>query len=100
MTARTPSPASRSTAATACSGAWASAAWRRVYLAEDRALDRKVALKVMAERYAEDGEFVERFRREAQAAARPQPPEHHRGLRPRRGGRRHYIVMEYLPGPT
>jgi eukaryotic-like serine/threonine-protein kinase len=34
-----------------------------VYLAEDSSLGRKVALKVMAERYAEDGEFVERFRR-------------------------------------
>jgi serine/threonine-protein kinase len=71
-----------------------------VYLAEDSSLGRKVALKVMAERYAEDGEFVERFRREAQAAARLNHPNiiavYDRG----EAEGRPYIAMEYLQGRT
>ncbi len=71
-----------------------------VYLAEDSSLGRKVALKVMSERYAEDGEFVERFRREAQAAARLNHPNiiavYDRG----EADGRPYIAMEYLQGRT
>jgi eukaryotic-like serine/threonine-protein kinase len=71
-----------------------------VYLAEDSSLGRKVALKVMAERYSDDGEFVERFRREAQAAARLNHPNiiavYDRG----EADGRPYIAMEYLQGRT
>jgi hypothetical protein len=41
-----------------------------VWCAEDRVLDRRVAIKVLAERFAHDGPAVARFQREARAAAR------------------------------
>jgi serine/threonine-protein kinase len=71
-----------------------------VWLAEDETLGRKVALKVLAERYAEDESFIERFRREAQAAAGLNHPNivaiYDRG----EAEGTYYIAMEYLPGPT
>jgi eukaryotic-like serine/threonine-protein kinase len=45
-----------------------------VWLAEDPHLQRRVALKVLHRRFAQDREFVERFRREAEAAAGLQHP--------------------------
>ena len=41
-----------------------------VYLGRDKMLDRPVAVKVMLKEYGSDAEFVEKFKREAQAAAR------------------------------
>jgi beta-lactam-binding protein with PASTA domain/predicted Ser/Thr protein kinase len=40
-----------------------------VYLAEDQLLGRQVAVKILHHHFAEDQEFVERFRREASSAA-------------------------------
>jgi beta-lactam-binding protein with PASTA domain/predicted Ser/Thr protein kinase len=40
-----------------------------VYLAEDQLLGRQVAVKILHQHFAEDQEFVERFRREASSAA-------------------------------
>ena len=69
-----------------------------VYLAEDQQLGRKVALKLLHRRFAEDPGFVERFRREAQAAAGLQHPNvvsvYDRGTY----DGTYYIAMEYLPG--
>ena len=69
-----------------------------VLLAEDQQLGRKVALKVLHLRFAEDPGFVERFRREAQAAAGLQHPNvvavYDRGSY----DGTYYIAMEYLPG--
>jgi len=70
-----------------------------VWLAEDQELDRQVAIKILHDRFAQDKEFVERFRREAQSAA---------GLQHSnvvsifdRGEFRdtYFIAMEYVDGP-
>ena len=45
-----------------------------VWLADDTHLQRRVALKVLHSRFSQDREFVERFRREAEAAAGLQHP--------------------------
>src|SRR5215212_9857814 len=72
-----------------------------VYLAHDDVLDRDIALKVMSGRYADDDEFVERFKREAQSAAALSHPNivsiYDRG---EAETGTYYIAMEYLPGGT
>jgi serine/threonine-protein kinase len=71
-----------------------------VYLARDQTLGREVALKILADRYAQDPGFVERFRREASAAAGLNHPNivavYDRG----QAEGTYYIAMEYLDGPT
>jgi eukaryotic-like serine/threonine-protein kinase len=73
-----------------------------VYLGLDRVLERRVALKLLAEHLAEDDGFVARFRREALAAAKLVHPNivqvYDSGQDPESG--RHYIVMEYVEGET
>ena len=71
-----------------------------VYLAEDGTLGRQVAVKVLLKRYAGDESFVERFRREAQAAARINHPNivNIYDWGPVDGT--YYIVMEYVEGET
>ena len=79
-----------------------------VWCAEDRVLDRNVAIKVLSERFAADELAIRRFKREARAAARVsahpnvvtifdvgdiEPDE--RGVAPSA-----FIVMELLPGGT
>ncbi len=71
-----------------------------VYLARDELLSREVALKVLFPEFANDPNFVERFRREAQAAANLNHPNivgiydwgQERGT--------YYIVMEHVAGRT
>jgi eukaryotic-like serine/threonine-protein kinase len=71
-----------------------------VWCAEDLQLGRKVALKLLHARFAEDQEFVERFRREASSAAGLQHPHvvavYDRG----EWEGTYYIAMEYLEGET
>jgi serine/threonine protein kinase len=73
----------------------------KVYLAHDEVLDRDVALKVLREQFAEDDEFVERFKREARNAAALSHPNivqvYDRG---NAGNDASYIAMEYVPGGT
>ena len=71
-----------------------------VYSAEDTHLGRQIALKVLHRRFAQDVEFVERFRREAKSAASLSHPNvvgifdrgEHEGT--------YYIAMECLTGRT
>jgi beta-lactam-binding protein with PASTA domain len=71
-----------------------------VYCAEDTHLGRQVAIKVLHRRFAQDQEFVERFRREAKSAAGLNHPNvvgvfdrgEHEGT--------YYIAMEFLQGQT
>jgi len=69
-----------------------------VYCASDEQLGRRVALKLLHPRFAEDQEFVERFRREASHAAGLQHPHvvsvYDRG----EWEGTYYIAMEYLEG--
>ena len=71
-----------------------------VYLAEDTHLGREVALKVLHRRFAQDQEFVERFRREARSAAGLQHPNVV-GVFDRGEFRDSYfIAMEYVEGDS
>jgi eukaryotic-like serine/threonine-protein kinase len=71
-----------------------------VYLAEDQELGRRVALKLLDDRHANDEQFVERFRREAESAAGLSHPNvvqiYDRG----ETEGTYYIAMEYLEGKT
>ncbi|MBI4897792.1 MAG: Stk1 family PASTA domain-containing Ser/Thr kinase [Actinobacteria bacterium] len=69
-----------------------------VYLSEDQHLGRRVALKVMHERFAQDKQFVERFEREAQAAAGLQHQHIVSVFDRGEVGNTYYIAMEYLQG--
>jgi eukaryotic-like serine/threonine-protein kinase len=73
-----------------------------VHLAFDERLERRVAVKLLAEHLAEDPTFVSRFQREAQAAARLVHPNvvqvFDSGLDERTG--QHFIVMEYIEGQS
>jgi eukaryotic-like serine/threonine-protein kinase len=71
-----------------------------VYAAEDTHLGRQVALKVLHRRFAQDQEFVERFRREASAAAGLQHPNVVGVFDRGRHDGTYYIAMEHLPGRT
>jgi eukaryotic-like serine/threonine-protein kinase len=71
-----------------------------VWLADDTELDRKVAIKILHDRFAQDSEFVQRFQREAQAAAGLQHPNvvgiFDRGA----FDGTYFIAMEYVDGPS
>lgn len=69
-----------------------------VYLAQDTLLGRQVALKMLYHRFAEDQEFVERFRREAQSAAGLSHPNVVAVFDRGEWDGTYYIAMEYLPG--
>lgn len=71
-----------------------------VYKAQDKLLDRAVAVKILHQQYANDAEFVEKFRREATAAAKLAHPNIVNIYDVGEEGGSQYIVMEYVSGPT
>src|SRR4051794_39198464 len=71
-----------------------------VYCALDEQLGRDVALKLLHRRFAEDQEFVERFRREASSAAGLQHPNVVGVFDRGEWDGTSYIAMEHLEGRT
>jgi serine/threonine protein kinase len=73
-----------------------------VFMARDTVLERPVAVKLLAEHLADDEAFVYRFRREALSAARLQHPNIVQVFDSGQdqSTERHYIVMEYVDGPS
>ena len=69
-----------------------------VYRAQDRLLDRPVALKILFPELSVDRSFVERFRREAQAAANLSHPNIVPVFDWGEDGGTYFIVMEYVDG--
>src|SRR5579862_6385448 len=69
-----------------------------VYRARDRLLDRPVALKVLFSELSVDRSFVERFRREAQAAAKLSHPNIVPVFDWGEDSGSYFIVMEFVDG--
>jgi serine/threonine-protein kinase len=72
----------------------------QVYLARDRSLDRPVAVKELVPEFAADPSFVERFRREAQSAAKLTHPNIVAVYDWGTQDGTYFIVMEYVDGPS
>src|SRR6202163_247352 len=70
----------------------------QVYLARDLLLDRPVALKILFPELSVDRAFVERFRREAQAAANLSHPNIVPVFDWGEDGGTYFIVMEFIDG--
>jgi eukaryotic-like serine/threonine-protein kinase len=71
-----------------------------VYRGVDTVLDRTVAIKILLPQFARDANFVDRFRREAQAAARLNHPNLVGIYDSGADGETQFIVMEFIEGRT
>ena len=71
-----------------------------VYRAHDKLLDRSVAVKILHSQFNNDEEFITRFQREAQAAARLSHPNIVNIYDVGKDQDVDYIVMEYVSGET
>ncbi len=71
-----------------------------VYKAKDLVLNRPVAVKVLRPQFSVDEDFVQRFRREAQAVASLSHPNVVGVYDVGQEDDTHYMVMEYIEGST
>jgi serine/threonine protein kinase len=71
-----------------------------VYKARQLSLDRTVAIKVLPKRFSENPEYVERFYKEGQAAAKLNHNNIVQAFDVGEAGGYHYFVMEYVEGKT
>jgi eukaryotic-like serine/threonine-protein kinase len=71
-----------------------------VYRARDRVLDRHVAIKILHERFTRDEDYLERFRREARAAAQLSHPNIVTVIDRGDEEGRPFIVFEFVDGET
>ncbi len=71
-----------------------------VYKAKQLSLDRTVAIKVLPKRFSENTEYVERFYKEGQAAAKLNHNNIVQAFDVGEAGGYHYFVMEYVEGKT
>jgi eukaryotic-like serine/threonine-protein kinase len=69
-----------------------------VFRAHDRQLERDVAIKILHEHFADDPEYLERFRREARAVARLSHPNIVTVIDRGDDGGRQFIVFEHVEG--
>jgi eukaryotic-like serine/threonine-protein kinase len=69
-----------------------------VFRAYDAQLDRRVAIKILLERFADEDEYVERFRREARAVAQLSHPNIVTVIDRGEDEGRQYIVFEFVEG--
>jgi len=69
-----------------------------VYLAEDMAVQRMVAVKVLPKKHAENPEFLQRFKREAQATGKLNHPNIVLAYNVGEEDGQHYFAMEYCDG--
>ena len=71
-----------------------------VYKARQISLDRIVAIKVLPKRFTENPEYVQRFYKEGQAAAKMNHNNIVQAIDVGEAGGYHYFVMEYVEGKT
>ncbi len=71
-----------------------------IYKGLQISMDRIVAIKVLAPRYAANAAFRDRFLREARAVARLNHPNIIQGIDVGESNGIHYFAMEYIDGPT
>ena len=71
-----------------------------VYLAQDEALHRPVALKILPAEVAQDGRRIRRFQKEARAAAALTHPNLAHVYEVGESDGTHFISMELIDGPT